>query len=51
MWYLGDFPSLAEKVATLALNLYTVGEGRISNPSDNFFSKIYWSENLGILKI
>ena len=37
--YSGDFPSLMEKVATLALNLYTVGEGRSNIDLTTFFVK------------
>jgi hypothetical protein len=51
MRYLGELPSLEEKVATLALNLYTVRKQRNGTLLYNFFKKIYWSKNLGTGKM
>ncbi len=44
MRYLGDSSGLEEKVATLALNLYTIRKREIQNPFYNFFQQIYWSK-------
>jgi hypothetical protein len=45
--YSGDLSGLKEKVATLALNLYTIHKREIQNPFYNFFQQIYWSKILG----
>jgi len=48
---LGDFPSLEEKMATLALNLYIVRKQRHRTLLYNFFKQIYWPINLGTGKM